>query len=128
MPTRSTFEEEINLRLLKTISKGDTHPSQPELAEMLGISLGKTNYCITELAKSGYIKIQRFKNSNNKIAYAYLLTPSGVEEKLRLMARFLRRKLKEYEIIRQEIAEFSQELSTSSAPITEPAETLEYSG
>jgi EPS-associated MarR family transcriptional regulator len=109
------FEEEIQLRLLKILGSAETKLTQRELAERMGISVGKTNFCITELAKKGFIEINRFKNSSNKVAYAYMPTPKGLEEKFRLMVHFLSRKLREYEIIQQEIEETRRELSGSTA-------------
>jgi EPS-associated MarR family transcriptional regulator len=72
--------------------------------------LGKTHYCLTELIKKGYVKATRFKNSRNKAAYAYVLTPQGFDEKLHLLMHFLRRKKNEYQLLEQEIAQLTQEL------------------
>jgi EPS-associated MarR family transcriptional regulator len=103
-------EDEIRLRLLKHISASNSHLTQRDLAGSLGISLGKTHYCLTELIKKGFVKATRFKNSRNKAAYAYVLTPQGIDEKLHLLMRFLRRKESEYRMLEQEIAQLSQEL------------------
>jgi EPS-associated MarR family transcriptional regulator len=78
--------------LLKHISDSSSHLTQRDFAGSLGISLGKTHYCLTELIKKGYVKATRFKNSRNKAAYAYVLTPQGFDEKLHLLMHFLRRK------------------------------------
>jgi EPS-associated MarR family transcriptional regulator len=83
--------------------------SQRELAKVLGVSLGKTNYCIKALLDKGFIKVQNFRNSNNKLAYAYLLTPLGVEQKARMTMEFLKIKMREYERLRAEIAELKRE-------------------
>ena len=77
--------------------------TQRELAEELGISLGKVNFCLQALVEKGILKVKNFRNSNNKRAYTYLLTPSGMEEKARLTVAFLRRKTAEYEQLRAEI-------------------------
>lgn len=77
--------------------------SQRELAKELGISLGSINYCLQVLIEKGWLKIQNFSRSKNKLGYAYFLTPEGIIEKSALTTRFLGRKLKEYEILREEI-------------------------
>jgi EPS-associated MarR family transcriptional regulator len=83
--------------------------SQRDLAKALGVSLGKTNYCIKALLDNGFIKMQNFRNSNNKLAYAYLLTPLNVEQKARMTVGFLQMKLQEYERLRAEIVELKRE-------------------
>jgi len=77
--------------------------TQRQLAEKLGVSLGKTNHCIRALLEKGWVKATNFKNSNNKRAYRYLLTPSGIEAKVRMMACFLKRKIAEYDTLKAEI-------------------------
>ena len=80
------------------------HASQRRIADELGISLGRVNYCLNALITKGLIKANNFRNSNNKRAYLYLLTPRGIEERARdLTARFLRVKLAEYEILKREL-------------------------
>lgn len=79
------------------------------MAKHMGISLGKTNYCIQALLIKGLIKIQNFRNSQNKLAYAYLLTPDGVEAKARITVQFLKNKLQEYERLRIEIEMLQRE-------------------
>lgn len=112
-------EDGIRLRLLKHISASSSHLTQRDFAGHLGISLGKTHYCLNELINKGYVKATRFKNSRNKAAYAYVLTPQGIDEKLHLLMQFLRRTKSEYQMLEQEIAQLSQELgvhNTSEAP------------
>jgi len=75
----------------------------------MGISLGKTNYVLTELANKGIIKIKRFKSAVNKIPYTYMLTPEGLEEKAKITLSFLKRKLVEYEEIKRQIKEIANE-------------------
>ena len=89
------YEQEIRYRLLK-ILKTDPDLTQREMAQQMGISLGKVNFCLSELAKRGFIKINRFKVSQSKIRYLYILTPRGLEEKTRLTLSFLKRKVTEY--------------------------------
>ena len=103
------YEQEIRYRLLKILSK-DPNFTQREMAKKMGISLGKVNYCLSELAKKGFIKISRFKSSRNKIRYIYLLTPRGLEEKARLTLSFLKRKTLEYEEISRQIRDLAREV------------------
>ena len=77
--------------------------NQRDLSKVMGVSLGKTNYCIKALLNKGLIKMQNFRNNENKLAYVYLLTPAGVEEKARITVRFLKYKVQEYERLRIEI-------------------------
>lgn len=89
--------------------------SQRELARELGISLGKSHYLVHALLNRGLVKIQNFKRSNNKLAYAYFLTPQGFGEKLRLTRAFLARKEAEFEALQITIAELEQEVQQADA-------------
>ena len=84
--------------------------SQRDLARQLGISLGKTNYCLQALLEKGWVKVRNFKNSKNKIAYSYLLTPKGVDQKAKLTVVFLKRKEAEFEALKYEIRQLSEEV------------------
>ena len=77
--------------------------SQRELAEELGFSLGKLNYCIKALKTKGLIKINNFKKNPNKINYIYVLTPRGIVEKTNLTLNFMKKKLEEYGELKKEI-------------------------
>ncbi len=77
--------------------------SQRQMAEELGVSLGAVNYCLKALVEKGQIKIRNFRAANNKLRYAYVLTPGGLAEKTRLTSRFLKRKMAEYEALKAEI-------------------------
>lgn len=88
--------------------------SQRELARELGISLGKTNYCIKALIDKGLLKANNFLNSKKKMAYVYKLTPKGIEEKANVTVRFLRQKMTEYELLKVEIEFLRQELQKSN--------------
>ena len=77
--------------------------TQRELAQELGFSLGKLNYCLKELQKKGLIKIQNFKNNKDKIKYVYILTPKGISKKTNLTINFIKRKSKEYDQLRREL-------------------------
>jgi EPS-associated MarR family transcriptional regulator len=112
---RNFVEDDIRLQLLKHISASSSHLTQRDFAEYLGLSLGKTHYCLTELIKKGFVKASRFKNSRNKAAYSYVLTPQGIEEKLHLLMQFLQRTKNEYQMLEQEIAQLTQELATRNA-------------
>ena len=107
------MHDEICYKLFKLIEE-DPNLSQRELAQDMGISLGKTNYCLKALMDKGWIKARNFKNSYNKIAYAYVLTPRGLREKVKITARFLKRKVHEYETLKSEIEQLRQEVSENS--------------
>jgi EPS-associated MarR family transcriptional regulator len=87
--------------------------TQRELANELGISLGGVNYCLKGLVEKGWVKMQNFSRSENKMHYAYLLTPTGVAGKTLLTTRFLKRKMQEYEDLRTEIEALKEEVSQS---------------
>ena len=83
--------------------KNKPNSTQRELAEDLGFSLGKLNYCLKALKKKGLVKISNFKKNPNKINYIYVLTPKGIAEKSKLTINFMKRKMKEYEELKREI-------------------------
>ena len=85
------MSEELNYKVIKLIEQ-DAEISQRELSKELGVSLGKVNYCLRALIDKGWVKAKNFKNSQNKLAYRYLLTPHGVQEKAALTTRFLKTK------------------------------------
>lgn len=98
-----------HLKLLKELSK-DNKLSQRELSRKLGLSLGSVNYVVSSLVDAGLIRAKRFKNSKNKIAYMYILTPAGIKSKIQLSRDFLKRKLNEYEMLKIEIEELKREI------------------
>lgn len=100
--------EEI-YKIIKEIEK-DTAISQRDLSKRLGYSLGKVNYLIKALVEKGLIKLERFKNNPNKLAYRYILTPKGIKEKYRITKAFLQKKLEEYERLQREIEELKKEI------------------
>jgi EPS-associated MarR family transcriptional regulator len=108
MYIKSVDDEDTHLKVLRLLEV-NPHMSQRELAEALGVSLGKTNYCLKALLNKGLLKMQNFQNSQNKMAYAYLLTPKGVAEKSAITTRFLLRKIKEYEELQREIEDLKRE-------------------
>lgn len=89
--------------------------SQRELSVALGLSLGKTHYVLHALLDKGLVKARNFRRSDNKLAYAYLLTPAGLREKLRLTRRFLARKEVEFEELRRAIASLRAEVGGATA-------------
>ena len=103
---------EIHLKVLRHI-EDNPEITQRELAEALGVSLGKVNYCLKALIGKGLVKARNFKNSANKRAYFYVLTPHGIEEKARISVRFLKRKLEEYEALKQEIELLQSEVKAN---------------
>ena len=100
--------DEYRYKILKLV-EANPEISQRELAEALGVSLGKTNFCLKALIKVGMLKAINFKNNKNKLAYMYLLTPKGIEEKAVITTRFLKRKLQEFHALEKEINLLRQE-------------------
>jgi len=103
------MNDDTHLQLLREIS---AHPelSQREISQRLGLSLGKTNYCLRALIDKGWVKMNNFRNSQNKLAYAYILTPQGIRAKASVAAAFLARKQEEFAELEREIAALRTEL------------------
>ena len=112
------MQDEVSYKLLKIIEE-DPHLSQREIAARMGVSLGKANYCLKSLIEKGFIKARNFYNNNNKVSYIYMLTPSGVEEKVSVTYRFLKRKMREYEEIKAEIESLKAETDEFKKPGSE---------
>lgn len=93
---------EDQFEILRKIQKKPVS-SQRELASELGFSLGKLNYCLKGLKQKGLIKINNFKNSKNKINYIYVLTPRGIDHRLKLTIKFMKKKMIEYDELKAEI-------------------------
>ena len=106
--TLNMLDETTHYGLLKTLEE-NPGLSQRELAKQLGVSLGKINYCLNKLIEKGSLKIINFRNSQNKLAYAYLLTPQGIESRARMTVKFLKIKVQEYERLRAEIEALRRE-------------------
>ena len=100
--------KDIHLDLLRKLELNPKY-TQRELSQEMGVSLGKVNYCIKKLTEKGWIKLKNFSNNPNKVGYVYLLTPKGIEEKARLTFVFLAIKIKEYEILKEEISKLTQD-------------------
>jgi EPS-associated MarR family transcriptional regulator len=103
------MDEELRLRILRLLTDSPDL-SQRELALRLGLSLGKTNYCLRALIDKGWVKVNNFRNSQNKLAYAYVLTPTGFRAKGNATTAFLRRKQEEFVQLEQEIAQLRREV------------------
>ena len=108
MPKEAFVYQEAHFRVLRLL-EGNPQMNQRDLAAAAGVSLGKANYCINALLEKGLIKVQNFKSSKRKLAYAYLLTPAGIAEKAALTERFLKRKMEEYDALKAEIEQLKQE-------------------
>ena len=96
------LQEDMHFRVLALLER-NPDISQRELARQLGVSLGGANYALRALVDRGMVKAHNFSKSERKLAYAYVLTPQGLAEKTKLTARFLKRKLEEYEALKCEI-------------------------
>ena len=111
------LQEENHLKVLRLL-EANPHLSQRDLAGALGVSLGKTNYCLKALLGKGFIKMQSFNKSPNKLAYAYLLTPTGIAEKAGLTVRFLERKVAEFDSLTLEIEALKSEVKSAPVDLT----------
>ena len=93
--------EDDQFNILRSISK-NPGASQRHISKNLGLSLGKVNYCLRALKQKGLIKISNFRKSEDKLKYAYVITPSGFTEKAKLTVKFMKRKMKEYDELKKE--------------------------
>jgi EPS-associated MarR family transcriptional regulator len=106
---RSKIQEDTYFRVLRILQERPD-VTQREIAQLLGISTSGLNYCLNALIDKGWVKVHNFSESKNKFGYVYLLTPTGITEKAALTVRFLQRKLREYEEMREEIDSLKSEL------------------
>lgn len=109
------MSKEIELEVLRLAPQAET---QGCLARQLGFSAGKTHYILTALIEKGLIKAERFKRSDNKLAYRYLLTPQGVMQRIVLTEKFIQHKKQEYETLQHELEQLAalQQTSTADTP------------
>ena len=115
-PTRTTrIQEEMRFKVLRALEQ-QPDLSQRQLADMLGVSLGKANYLLRALLDKGLLKAHNFRNSQNKLAYAYLITPRGLADKAALTRGYLERKSEEYEVLRLEIDRLKADLKLENQP------------
>jgi len=112
------LSDEYRYKILKEL-QSNPDLSQRELAKRLGISLGKTNFCLKALIEKGLVKAGNFKRSDDKAKYLYLLTPKGIEDKALLTHQFLQRKLKEHEELALEIESLREEVENNMAESTQ---------
>ena len=109
------LESEESLSVLREI-EADPEMTQRVLSLRLGLSLGKINFLVKALVEKGLIKVENFKNSKNKSAYLYSLTPRGLEEKTKATYHFLKRKIEEYERLEVEIKQLKKEAGVVDLP------------
>ena len=95
-------KNQVHFDLLRKFEANPEY-TQRELSKEMGVSLGKVNYCINKLVEKGWVKLTNFSRNPNKVGYIYLLTPKGIEEKTRLTFAFLKIKMTEYEMLKEEI-------------------------
>tara|TARA_R110002124_G_scaffold282450_1_gene457583 strand:+ start:2403 stop:2777 length:375 start_codon:yes stop_codon:yes gene_type:complete len=105
---KTPSNDENRFRLLWLLER-QPDLSQRDLAREVGLSLGAVNYCLKALAAKGEIKIENFRTSENRLKYVYVLTPQGIQKRMSLTQRFLKNKLKEYNALRDEIAQLETE-------------------
>ena len=106
--------EDLHFRVLKHL-QDNPDLSQRELAQLVGVSNGKLHYCMKALIDKGLLKLGNFAQSKHHLGYAYLLTPAGMAQKASMTARFLQRKLAEYEALHAEISALQAEVAQSTA-------------
>jgi EPS-associated MarR family transcriptional regulator len=99
---KSQLQQDTYFRVMRLLQE-NPDLSQRELAHRLGVSLGGLNYCINSLIEKGWVKVNNFRQSKQKLGYAYILTPQGLIEKAQLTGSFLSRKMREFEALRAEI-------------------------
>jgi EPS-associated MarR family transcriptional regulator len=109
---QAQIQEDTYFRVMRILQE-NPDLTQRELAEKLGVSLGGLNYCLKALMDKGFVKMQNFQNSKNKLKYVYLLTPQGIAEKVALTSHFLERKIQEYETLKAEIESFHQDIKSA---------------
>ena len=104
------MNQDLSIKIIRELEKAPQQ-SQRTLSERCGVSLGSIHYCLNALVEKGYVKARNFKNAQNKLAYAYILTPSGINLKRELTLAFLRRKQEEYVALQQEIKALEEDLA-----------------
>jgi EPS-associated MarR family transcriptional regulator len=119
---RLMLTDEYRYKLLQLL-EANPQASQRELANALGISLGKVNYCLNALIEKGLIKARNFTNSHNKRAYMYYLTPQGMREKARVTVRFFKQRLQEYETLQREIETLRREAAREEERLQQSTES-----
>ena len=95
-------KQDSHYRVMRVIAS-NPHFSQRDIAAALGVSLGSVNYCLNALIEVGCVKAKNFRAADNKLRYAYIVTPKGLSQKSKLAGAFLKRKMVEYEMLKAEI-------------------------
>ena len=106
----ASMNDELSIKLISVLENAPEQ-SQRALSERCGVSLGSVHYCLNALIEKGYVKAQNFRNAQNKLAYAYILTPSGIKLKKELTLAFLNRKQAEYKALQKEIKALKKDLA-----------------
>jgi EPS-associated MarR family transcriptional regulator len=114
MDTTEFPAAELDFELLRQLEDRQS-TSQRALAKQLGVSVGKLNFCLQAVVARGWVKVNNFRQSDNKWAYAYILTPSGASARLQLARAFLERKEREFEALQLEIAALRDEVNSAPA-------------
>ena len=104
------MNQELSIKIIRELERSPEQ-SQRALSKRCGVSLGSIHYCMNALVEKGYVKAKNFKNAQNKLAYAYILTPSGINLKKELTLAFLKRKQAEYEALQKEIKSLEEGLA-----------------
>ena len=106
-------KDPLDYALLRQLTQ-EPAASQRSLAKRFDVSVGKVNYCLRSLMAKGWVKANNFRRSDNKLAYAYILTPAGIEEKARLTRSFLNTKVAEYQQLQREIEALRSEVEQTT--------------
>jgi EPS-associated MarR family transcriptional regulator len=106
---KTTIQEETHYKIMRVLEE-NPDLTQRELAEQLGVSLGRLNYCLKALKENGWVKMKNFIYSKNKFGYVYMLTPAGIAKRVELTSAFLVRKSEEYEMLKNEIEILKKDL------------------
>jgi len=108
---QAKIQEDTTFRIMRILQE---HPdlSQRDLAERLGMSLGGLNYCLKALMDKGLVKLENFQSSHHKFKYVYVLTPTGIAQKIAMTGHFLKRKMEEYEALKAEIEALKSEVES----------------
>lgn len=116
---RSKAQDDVRFRVLRLLQE-NPEMSQRDIASAVGISVGGVHYCLNALIEKGMIKLGNFSASQDKRRYAYILTPKGLSEKAALTSRFLKRKMEEYEALKEEIDGLQSELELGAEMAPRP--------
>ena len=121
---RRKMQEEVRFRILHLL-QGNPEMSQRELADSVGVSVGGMHYVLSALIDKGYIKLSNFSAAKDKRRYAYILTPKGIAEKVKMTYLFLHRKNEEYDALKAEIRLLEEELEAGQGGVPRPREAKE---